>query len=90
MTPIDLARNFARSDDPKARAYGVAMIYRSLTEPDESDPLKLPWPETNETIERAAKYLGVADEDITPDLRNDVRDIAPTLSDAILNKGASA
>ena len=87
MTPIQFAENLAKSDDHKDKVLAVSIVYRGLTDEDPSDPLRMPWPQTNESIERAAKYLGV---DITPDLRNAVRDLAPTLSDAILNKGASA
>lgn len=87
MTPLDFAQTLAKSDDPQEQALGVAILYRGLIDEDPSDPLRKPWPETNETIERAASYLGV---DITPDLRNTVRDLAPTVSDAMLNKGAAA
>ena len=86
-TPLDLATNLAKSDKHEDRVLGVAILYRGLVDKDPSDPLRMPWPETNETIERAAKYLGV---EVTPDLRNDVRDVAPTISDAMLNKGAAA
>jgi hypothetical protein len=61
----------------------VAMLYRDLTTASPSDPLRMPWPETNETIERAAQYLGV---EATPELRNEVRALAPDISDAMLNR----
>lgn len=83
MTPLELAQNMARSEDLRVQAYAVAIVYRGLTDEDPSDPLRLPWPQTNETIERAATYLGI---EPSAALRNEVRRIAPTLSDATLNR----
>lgn len=83
MTPLELAQNMARSEDLRVQAYAVAIVYRGLTDEDPADPYRMPWPQTNETIERAATYLGV---EPTPDLRNEVWRVAPTLSDATLNR----
>ena len=83
MTPLDLARNLAQSDRPKDRAMGVAIVARGLSDTDPLDPYRQPWP-LDVSVERAASYLGLdpADED----LLSVATLIAPTLSDAILNR----
>ena len=83
MTTVDFARNLARSDDPHARSLGVAIIARGLSDDDPADPYRQGWPLDRHTIEAAARYL-----DLTPTdaLCADALALAPTLSDAILNR----
>lgn len=84
MTPLDLAANMAASDDPAIRAQGVAIVVRGLTDDDPRDATRQGWPLCDETVSRAARWLGL---DPTPDLIAAATAIAPTLSDAILNRG---
>lgn len=84
MTPLDLARSMSTSDQPRARATAVALVARGLSDPDPSDPFRQPWP-LPAAVLAAAEYL---DLDPTPELRADAERIAPTLSAAILNRGA--
>lgn len=81
MTPLRLAESFAR--DPETAALGVAMIARSLSDHDPSDPLRQPWPLNAATVEAAAQYLGVTP---TADLIAEALTLAPTVSDAMLNR----
>lgn len=86
MTPLDLARTLAKSSNPQDRTEAVAMIARGLSDPSPSDPLRQPWPLDGGTVAAAARYLGVP---ITPVLLADALALAPTLSDALLNRGAA-
>ena len=83
MTPLDLARNLARDPDPETQALAVAMVYRGLTDDDPTG--RMGWPEGDATVSRAATFLDVKP---TADLFAAVRRIAPTVSDAMLNRGA--
>lgn len=84
MTPMQLARNLAESEKPEDRALGVAMALRGLTDPDPSDPLKQPWPVNEFTAAAAARYVGITDP--SPDLLAHAITLAPTVSDAMLNR----
>jgi len=83
MTPLDLARSLAREDNPKSHALAVAIVYRGVTDEDDN---RMPWPTGELTAEYAAKYL---DLDPTPDLIAHALTLAPTISEAMLNKGAA-
>ena len=84
MTPERMARNLAQSKEYGHRVLGVAMITRGLTD-DDPATFRQGWPLNESTVARAAEYVGV---DPTEELVIDVLALAPTLSDAILNKGA--
>lgn len=79
MTPLDLARNMAATDDPKAHALAVAIVTRGLTD---DSPERAGWPLTAATVQRAADYL---DLPRSAALVADALALAPTLSPAILN-----
>jgi hypothetical protein len=82
MTPLDLARNLARSDDFQMRATGVAIVARGLSDESPSDPFRQPWP-VDVSVERAIAYLGLdPDEGLTLAATT----LMPMLSDAILNR----
>lgn len=85
MTPLDLAANLAKSDDPKSRALAVAIVLRGLTD-DDPATLRQGWPLTDATAIRAASYVGLDPAGST--LIADALALAPTLSDAILNRPA--
>lgn len=85
MTPLDLAQNLARSDNPQHVAQGVAIVLRGLTD-DDPDTFRQGWPLDANTARAAARYVGIADPD--PALIDAALALAPTLSDAILNRGA--
>ena len=82
MSPLDLAQNLAESDDPEDRARGVAIVVRALTD---DTPDRQGWPMSDAVVARAARHIGV---EPTPELVARATVIAPTLSDAILNKAA--
>jgi len=86
MTPIEYAQALSDSGEYKLRVLGVAMIIRGLTDDSDGDPWRLAWPLDEATARRAARYLNL---DPTPELVNDALKLAPTLSDAILNKEAN-
>lgn len=81
MSPIDLARSLARGDDDD-RVLAVAIVTRGLTDDDPATG-RVGWPLSLATTERAAQYL-----DLAPTGRLILRalTLAPTLSDAILNR----
>jgi hypothetical protein len=83
MTPLDLARTLARSTTLDGQALGVGIVLRGLTDYSPSDPYRDPWPLTVTTAARAASYLGL---DPTPELLVAALDVAPTISDAMLNR----
>jgi len=87
MTPEIFARSLVqdgiRLED---KALGVAMIIRSLTDEDPADPFRQGWPVNEATAERAALFLGL--EDPSPALLAKALELAPTVSDAMLNRGA--
>lgn len=83
MTPLDLARALAQSTTTDGQALGVAIVLRGLTDYSPSDPYREPWPLTVTTAARAAQYLGL---DPSPALLVAALDIAPTVSDAMLNR----
>lgn len=80
MSPIDLAERLAQSDDARDRATAVAIIVRALCDDDDK---RQGWPMTEAVVIRAAKHIGV---EPTPELVAQATAIAPTLSDAILNR----
>jgi hypothetical protein len=86
MTPLDFARNLARSDDPRDRALGVAIVTRGVTDDDPATG-RQPWPLNEHTVAGAAQYLGL---DPDPALLADALALAPTVSDAMLNRTVSA
>ena len=86
MTPIDLARNLAQSADPTTQARGIAIVIRSLT--DDTDE-RQGWPMDLATAAAAAKHLGLDPRTARlHGLLDEALELAPTLSDAILNKAA--
>jgi hypothetical protein len=84
MSPLDLAQSLAKSAARNDRVLGVAIVIRGLTD-DEPSTFRQGWPLSVTTAHAAATYLGIKDDS----LLLDALDLAPTLSDAILNKGAS-
>ena len=84
MTPLDLAANLAADPDPKSQALAVAIVARGLSD-DDPTSLRQGWPMAV-AIPAAAKYLGL---DPDPDLFAAAAKAAPSVSDAMLNKGAS-
>ena len=83
-TPMDLAQRLAGNGYGTDVALGVAIATRALT--DDTDE-RQGWPLDAVTVEAAAKYVGVNHPDAWLIAR--VLELAPTLSDAILNKGAA-
>jgi len=79
MTPVDFARNLAESDSPRVRATGVAIIARGLSD---DDGLRQGWP-MSASLPAAARFLGL---DPTAELLAEAAELAPTLSDAVLNR----
>jgi hypothetical protein len=77
---------YAKSGDPKAVALGVGMIVRGLTD-DDPATLRQGWPMTEAVVEAAARYLDVKP---TPELISAVLAVAPTISDAMLNRRPGA
>jgi hypothetical protein len=82
MTPLDMARRLAADPNPKSQTLATAMIARSLSDHDPSDPFRQGWPLDAATVTRAAEYLGL---DASPTLVADALALAPTVSNAILN-----
>jgi hypothetical protein len=84
MTPLDFARNLAASDDAADQALGVAIVTRGVTD---DDPMtgRHPWPLNAQTVAGAAQYLDLAP---TRELIAAALALAPTVSDAMLNKAA--
>lgn len=82
MTPMDMARNLVRSNEPKDVALGVGIVARGLSD-DDPKTLRQGWPLDRTTVEAAAEYLGVVP---THDLVGNVLATAPFISDAMLNK----
>ncbi len=80
MTPLDLAASLAQSTTLDGRALGVAIVLRGLTD---DDGYRQGWPLTVTTAARAADYLGL---ESTPELLVAALEIAPTISDAMLNR----
>lgn len=79
MTPLDFAQRLAQGD-PEDQALGVAIVTRGLTD---DDGLRQGWPLDHATVSRAASLLGL---DPTPGLIHRALEIAPTVSDAMLNR----
>lgn len=84
MTPLDLAQNLAQSDRRSDRVLGVAILARGLSD---DDGLRQGWPLAS-AIPAAARHLGLTE--IDPAFVADVARVAPTVSDAMLNKGAAS
>jgi len=84
MTPIDYAQMLATGETLDERAEGVAMIARGLSDPDPVT-LRQGWLMAT-AVEAAARYL---DLEPTPELLRRAEEIAPTIPDWQLNKGAA-
>lgn len=84
MTPEQYARKLAESSNRDDVVEGIGMIFRGLTDPDPSDPYKMPWPKTIEVARRAAQHLGLRDPG--HDLLADVVERAPSIPDYLLNR----
>lgn len=82
MTPLEFAKTLAWSDNADDRVLAVAMVARGLTDDDPATG-RQGWPLTAGTVGRAAEHLGLPVEGwlVTKALA-----LAPTLSDALLNK----
>lgn len=86
MTPTDFARGLVnRSVDREDHVLAVAIITRGLTD-DDPATLRQGWPLDRDTVASAATFLSLTPAD---DLVTEALALAPTLSDAILNKGAA-
>lgn len=83
MTPLDLARNLAADIKLDSRALAVAIVARALSD-DDPATLRQGWP-IEAALPAAATYLGLSP---TVELIERAREIAPTVSDAMLNKHA--
>lgn len=83
-TPLDLASRLAGSGTTRDQALGVAIVIRGLT--DDSDD-RAGWPMDEHTARAAAAYLGFAG--VSDALIARALALAPTISDAMLNKGAA-
>jgi hypothetical protein len=79
---MELAERLALSDEPRDRAYGVAIIARGLSD---EDGKRAGWP-LDISIVAAIRYLGLPEEQWLLDA---AAEMAPKISDATLNKGAS-
>lgn len=84
MTPLDFAQSLSRSDVLADRALGAAIVLRGLTDDDPHDATRQGWPLNADTAERAIRWLGL---DPTPELIAATLATAPTVSDAMLNRG---
>lgn len=82
MTPIDFARGLAQSDKFDSQVLGVAIVARGLSD-DDPVTLRQGWPLDVLTVEKAAEFIGLVP---TPELVSEALRMAPTLSDAVLNK----
>lgn len=88
MSPEQFARNLAKSENYDSVVLGVAIITRGLTD-DDPARFKQGWPLNAETVRRAAQYIDVPTTLVDEHFVGEVIEKAPTLSDAILNKGAA-
>lgn len=79
MTPLDLAQNLAKSDRMEDRALGVAILARGLSD---DDGLRQGWP-LESAIPAAVRHLGLTPD---PALIAEAGMLAPTISDAMLNR----
>lgn len=86
MSPLEFAQNLAKSDRREDRELAIAMVARGLSD-DDPGTFRQGWPLTS-AIPAAARYLGLDPMDSV--LMNGALALAPTVSDAMLNKGASA
>lgn len=84
MTPLDFARNLAQSDNPNDRVLGAAIVARGLSD-DDPATFKQGW-EAPTAAGAALRYLGLPVDDGSIEA---VLEKMPTISDAMLNKGAS-
>lgn len=85
MTPLEFAENLAKSTDRSDLILGVAMVTRGLSDDDPAN-FRAGWPLDAHTVRMAAQYLRLGS--VSEDFVDEVLMLAPTLSDAILNKGA--
>jgi hypothetical protein len=83
LTPLGLAESLARSDDHKSRTLAVAIVARGLSD-DDPATFRQGWP-LADSITAAIRYLKL---DASDRLIADAAALAPTLSDAILNRSA--
>lgn len=86
MSPMDFARSLVnRGTDPEDWALATAIITRGLTD-DDPATLRAGWPLDADTVASAAVFLSLIP---TPDLVARALALAPTVSDAMLNKAAA-
>ena len=83
MTPLMFAQSLSRSDVLADRALGAAIVLRGLTD-DDPDATRQGWPLNADTAERAIRWLGLTPD---PELIAATLATAPTVSDAMLNRG---
>ena len=81
LTPMDLAGSLAKSEDIEERALGVAIVARGLSD-DDPATLRAGW-DLGTSITAAIRYLGI---ESTPELVEEATRLAPTVSDAMLNR----
>ena len=86
-SPISAAQSLAKSPAPKDQALAIAIVTRSLTDDTEE---RAGWPLDLTTAFAAAKYLDLDPRAARLSGRLDrALALAPTLSDAILNKASA-
>ncbi len=78
---MDLAANLAKSPELKQRALGVAMFARGLSDDDPATG-RQGW-DLATSIKAAITHFGIKS---TPELVAEATKIAPTISDAMLNR----
>jgi len=83
MNPLDFARNLAQSDRLEDRALGVAIVARGLSD-DDPATLRSGWA-LEASITAAITHLGLKS---SPELIAAATRLAPTVSDAMLNRRA--
>lgn len=84
MTPLDFAAILAR--DPETRALAVAIVARGLSD-DDPTTLRQGWP-LSTAIQAAIRYFGLEGMSDARTIEAEALRIAPTVSDAMLNRSA--
>ena len=81
LTPMTLAVSLAKSENVRERALGVAIVARGLSD-DDSATHRAGW-DLDTSVTAAIRYLGI---ESTPELVEEATRVAPTISDAMLNR----
>lgn len=80
-SPLELARSLAEASDHKSHVLAVAMVARGLSD-DEPTTFRQGWPLADSIV----AAIGYLDLEKTDRLIADAAALAPTLSDAVLNR----